>query len=110
MKLKNSIRRYLERLGVKDPTTELNAEEKATLENWRKILSEGELTLEKVQEFCEYQITIIENQFRDPSKSDREKANLTLVHSVYSSIRVLILSPKAERESLENYLNSLINS
>ncbi len=108
MAIRNTITKYLEKLGIKDPATELSTEEKTTLETWRRILSEGELTIDRIKEFCEYQKTLIESQFRDPSKSDREKANLTLVHSVYSAMLAMITSPKAEREALESYLNTLI--
>lgn len=106
----NLVARWLEKIGVKDPAKDLSVEEKATLETWKKILSGGEMSVDRIKQFCEYQISLIENQFRDPAKSDREKANLTMIHSVYSSIRTMIVSPAAERESLEKYLNTLINS
>lgn len=107
---KNPVTLWLEKLGIKDPAKELSPDEKVTLENWRRILTEGEITVDRIKEFCGYQIGVIEAQFRDPTKSDREKANLTLVHSVYSAILMIIVSPKAEREALEKYLNTLINS
>lgn len=106
----NQLARLLEKIGIKDPAKELSGEERVTLENWKNILAGGEITVDRIREFCEYQIGLLEGKFRDPSKSDREKANLTLVHSVYSAMRGFIVSPKAERESLEKYLNSLIHS
>lgn len=107
---RNPLTRLLEVVGIKDPAKELSPEEMGTLENWKRILSQGEMTIEKIKEFCEYQLTLIEGQFRDTEKTDREKANLTLIHSVYSTMRTVILSPEAEREALEKHLNSLIHS
>lgn len=106
---RNLIREWLEKLNIKDASKELSAEEQVTLNNWRRILSaEGDITVDKIKEFCEIQLVTIETQFRDPGKSDREKANLTLVHSVYSTMKALIVSPRAEREALEKYLSTLV--
>ena len=105
---KNPVTRLLEKMGIKDPATELSSEEKATLDNWRKILSEGEITVPAIKNFCDYHLSVIEGAFRDISKTDAEKARLTLLHSVYSGIRDLIQSPKSEREALEKYLTSLL--
>ena len=110
MSIKNTISLYLEKLGIKDPTKDLSSEEKITLESWKRILSGGEISVDRIKEFCEYQLSIIETKFRDPEKSDREKANLTLIHSAYSSIKAIIVSPKTEQESLEKYLNTLIHN
>lgn len=110
MSIKNTISLYLEKLGIKDPTKDLTSEEKITLESWKRILSGGEISVDRIKEFCEYQLNVIETKFRDAEKSDREKANLTLIHSVYSAIKAIIVSPRAEQESLEKYLNTLIHN
>lgn len=104
------LTKWLNAIGIKDPNKELSTEEKATLETWKRILTEGEVSVDKVKQFCDYQLSVIEMRFRETALSDREKANLTLVHSVYSSLRAAIIAPKAERETLEKYLNTLINS
>ena len=110
MSIKNLITQYLEKRGINDPAIDLTPDERITLEGWKKIMSNGEMTVDRIKEFCEYQTGLIEAQFRDPSKSDREKANLTLIYSVYSSVRNMIVSPIAEREALEKHLTSLIHS
>ena len=100
----NLINKLFEKRGIKPE--ELSKEEKDTIEQWQKILSEETITLESVLEFCENQVGNIERQFKDLDSSKNKIEKLVLLHSVYASLRELIKSPKAQRESLVKYLTS----
>lgn len=102
-----SLKRLLKKRGI-DDVTKLQPEEKADFDRWQKILSEGEITLDKIGEFCRAQKTITEKQMRNLDNSYEKNAKLVLLHSVYSAILEAITAPQAERESLEKYLNALL--
>lgn len=99
------LRKVLEKAGIKGPE-DLKPEEKADFDRWRGILSEGEVTVERVQEFCRTQIDLIEKKWRDPSCPNRER--LIDQHVVYRSILDATTAPQVEKENLEKYLNSLL--
>lgn len=99
--------RLLKKRGIED-VTKLEEEEKANFDDWAKILSEGEVTLKTVLEFCQGQVNTIEEKFKETDKSDKENTRLTLLHSVYKTLINVISGPQVERENLEKYLNSLL--
>jgi hypothetical protein len=98
----NLLTKFLEKRGL-DPE-KLSKEEKER----RRILSEGEITVPKVLDFCNFQIRRIESQFRAVDNSKEKNEKLVLQHAIYGSIRDLIAGPQAEKEALEKYLTSLI--
>lgn len=89
-------------------TDQLSPEEKATFENWRRILSKEELSTADIKEFCQAQIDMIENKWRDLEKDNSKKAELIPYHTVYKLLLMAIDSPKSAREQLEQQLNQLI--
>ena len=99
------INKLLEKRGLKPE--ELNPEEQETLDAWRKTLSKGEITIETIAEFCDFQIRDIEGQFKNLENSGAKIEKLVLLHNVYSAIKGLIVAPKHEKEALEKYLTSL---
>lgn len=103
---------YLSRLfnkrGIKD-VNELSQEERQTFERWDKILSEGEITVDKIAKFCESKKKIIESQWRDISNDPKKNERLIVYHNVYSAILEAIHAPTAEREQLEQYLQQLLD-
>lgn len=101
------LEKLLGRRGIKD-TTELDDSEKQTYDKWQKILSEGVMTVDKIQEFCRQQLSIIEGKFKDPENTPEKAHRLTIIHTVYKSIIDCIEKPKMEKENLEKYLQSLI--
>ena len=103
----NLLAKLLEKRGV--TAEQLDEQEKTTFESWRKILSEDELTVEKIKEFCRTQIDMIESKWKDLEKENSKKAELIPYHTCYQTIIAVIESPKAARESLENHLNQIIN-
>lgn len=101
----NILSRLLQKKNIK--AEDLTPEEKDTIQNWKVILSK-EITLDTISNFCQYQLSEIERQFKDLNNSKEKLERLVIQHSVYSSIRDLIKTPQADRESLINYLTSLI--
>lgn len=101
--------RLLEKRGIKN-TDELSQEEKQDFERWQKILSDGEVTLEKVLTFCDNQISLIEGQWKNLDNSTQKNERLIVAHTIYRAIKNVITSPQAEREVLEKYLQQVIDS
>lgn len=102
----NLLTKIFAKRGIKD-ITELDKDERETFETWNKILSEGEMTVEKIQEFCQSQIDVIENKWKDLDIEQTKKAEWIPIHNVYSAILLAIKSPKAARENLEKQLIEL---
>mgnify|MGYP001619542822 FL=1 len=92
--------------GIKD-VTDLDKEEREVFENYEKILSKDELTLEDIKHFLEDQIRVIENKWRD--YGTKNKASLIPYHTIYCVLRDVINSPQVEREQLEKHLKQIHN-
>lgn len=90
------------------PNSDGSPTEKETFENWRKILSKEELTVNDIKLFLQGQIGVIENKWKDLSTPNEKKAELIPYHTVYKTLEQAINAPKAEREQLEVMLNQLI--
>lgn len=101
------LTQLLKKRGITD-TTELTNDEKRDFDRWNKILSEGEITVEKILNFCKHQKQIIENQWSDLNNDSIKNERLVIQHTIYSKLIGVIESPKAEREALEKHLQDLI--
>lgn len=101
--------KYLEKLGIKNPN-ELKEEERVIYDNWQTILAKEQLTIEDIKQFCNTQISIIENKWADLNLDQAKKAELIPYHTVYKTLLVTMDSPKAAREALETQLRQLINT
>ncbi len=103
---KNSLSKLLTKFGVKSQE-DLSPDELVTYERYKTILNGDSVTIDGVKEFCRSQIKIIE------SKCDGVNL-LTAVQQaslhVYMNILRMIEAPEQERESLERYLNQIIES
>lgn len=104
----NILDKILKKRGIKN-IDELDSEEKKTFEDWRRILSKDELTLDDIKTYCQQQIGIIEAKWKDYNLDNDKKAQLIPYHTVYRTLEQVLLAPKAERENLENQLNQLLN-
>jgi len=91
-----------------DNVTKLSSEEKETFEAWNKVLSEGEITVERISEFCQGQIDVIESKWKDLNIDNKKKAEWIPIHNVYSTILLAIKSPRSAKEALEKQLINLI--
>lgn len=103
----NLLLKLFEKRGIKDPR-ELEPEEKATFENWDKVLSKEELSLEDVKSFCQTQVSIIEGKWADYGTDNAKKAELLPYFTVYKTLLRAIESPKVGREALEKQLIELL--
>ena len=101
------LRKYLFKKGIKK-VDELSDEERATFDQWDKTLTEDKITVGNIVDFCNAQLRDIEEAFKDNDRSKQKTERLATLHSVYSSIRDLVDSPKAQREQLIKYLTSLL--
>lgn len=105
--MENSLSQLLQKRGIKD-YTELDPEERAQFDIWRKILSKDELTMSDFREFCEQQLTLIGLQFEDSALEQRKQDKLVAQFAVYTAIKRAIDAPKLEKEQIEKYLRTLI--
>ena len=87
---------------------ELSPDELADFGRWEKILEGGEVTIEKVGEFCKAQISAVEAQWKDLDNDPKKNERLIIAHTIYSTILKALTAPEAERSALESYLNKLI--
>ncbi len=101
------LSKLLKKRGIQN-VEELSSEEREKFDSWQKILSSGEITVDKIKEFCYNEIKRIESQWKDLNNSHEKNQRLIIMHTVYKQLSILIDSPKTERESLEKYLQSLI--
>lgn len=101
------LERLLGKKGIKD-TTELDESEKQVYDKWQKTLSEGEITVDKIQGFCKQQLSVIEGKFKELDNSPDKNQRLIISHNIYKAIIDCIDKPRMEREQLERYLQSLL--
>ena len=86
----------------------LSPEEKSDFDRWEKILSGGEITVKKIEEFCRNQLVSIGHHMRSVDNSNQKNERLICLHNVYSAIIGLLSGPEAEKGALEAYLNDLL--
>lgn len=100
------LSKWLTKLGV-DKEEDLLPEEKVVFDKYKKILSGETTTVESIKEFCKYQVQVIENKISDgiTRPTDIQLASL----HVYLNLLKAIEAPEAERKSLEEHLNQIIN-
>ena len=103
----NLLEKLLTKRGIKN-VNDLTPDEKDQFDSWQRILSEGEMSVEKIKEFCNLQIDTIKNQLKNMDNASQKNERLTVLFSVYDTLLTLINSPEAERITLEKYLNQLL--
>ena len=101
------LEELLKKRGITN-VNELNAEEAEQFDSWQKTLTEGEMSVEKIRDFCQVQLDIIKEQMKGIDNSYDKNERLTIMFNIYDSLLTLIGSPAAERESLEKYLTQLL--
>lgn len=91
-----------------DKVEDLAPEEQAQISNWKRVLNGETLTVDKIKEFCETQVKIIEDNFSKKASVYSEDVFQKACLHVYLNILKAIEAPEAERAALEQYLTSLI--
>jgi len=105
------MHQLLEKLLTKRKITnvnELTVEEAEQFDSWQKTLTEGEMSVEKIRDFCQAQLDIIKGQMKGIDNTPQKNERLTTYFNIYDALITLINSPQSERESLEKYLNQLL--
>lgn len=100
------LSRLLEKRGITED--ELVGDEKAQFDQWKKTLSGEEVSVEKIKDFCQNMVGVIEGKWRSWDLTNEQKAELLPYHTVYKAIIDVINGSKVEREQLEEYLQKLI--
>ena len=100
------LSKFLNKSGV-DNEDQLTKEERTVYDNYKRVLDAPEkLTIEVLKEFCEQQVSLIENKWR-ATDGEEKKAGLIPYHTVYKVIIQAIDAPMQERSNLEAYLNQI---
>ena len=102
----NILSKYLQKVGITN-IQEATKEEQQIFERYKAILEGSEVTVDKIKEFCQSQIKIIEQRFADNPKTDDDVYLKACLH-IYLNILQIIDAPTLERKNLEKHLNSLI--
>lgn len=103
------LQNWLNKIKITD-VNKLSTDEKATFDDWNRVLSEGEITVEKITQFCKAQKRIVETQYTNPDNSEKKDHILKASLGFYNSMLNLLESPKAEKEAIEKDLIQKINS
>lgn len=94
-----------------EPMPDGSPSEKQQFEHWQRILSTNkDVTVDNLVTFCEYQLKQIDSQLESLDNKPTKIERLVLVRTVYKKLIEAIKAPQTERESLENYLNQLLDS
>ena len=105
------IEKLMRKRGIED-VNELTKEEKIEFDKWELILTEREIKLEDLQKFLKEQKVLLWQKLDEEFQKDNESKGKCLYLRAriknYESLLGLINSPRAEKESLENYLKQLI--
>ena len=101
------LAKLLKKRGI-DNLNDLDKEEKQTWDEWEKILSKEELTIEDIKQFCNSQLGVIKGKWSNLDTDTDKKKDLIPYFVVYSTLLQAIDSPRSVRESLEQQLNQLI--
>jgi hypothetical protein len=102
------LEKLLAKRGIQ--AEELTTEEKSQFDKWNGVMSNSELKVADIEQFCIKQKELIEGQFTNLDNSGEKNTKLVLLHSVYSKLARACVADKTERESLERYLNQLIDN
>lgn len=102
------LNKYLTKLGVND-FTELDAEERATYDEWREVL-EAEATVENIGEFIDAQIKTLGGELQEAVREghDRKALLITARLENYNDLQAVITAPDRNREALQAHINNLL--
>ena len=102
----NLLSKLLDKRKVK--IDDLSKEEKLDFDRWERILSSGEITLDKIKLFATGQIGTIEANWKNLDNTKEKNEKLITMHCVYKALLESMTANETERETLEKYLIDLI--
>jgi len=100
------LQKLFKKRGI-DKIEELSVEERETFDRYKLILDGREITVEKIEKFCRYQIERLEDRFSSGITPDDTYLKACL--HVYLTLLKAIKAPEAERKALEAQLQALID-
>ena len=104
-KLYSLIQQLLDKRGI-NKITELSPDEKVEYERWQQIIDGSEVTVDKIKEFCKYQIKVVESKCDGvTSLTPIQQASL----HIYLNLLAMIEAPEIDRKNLEAHLTRIIN-
>lgn len=101
------IEKLFKKRGISD-SNELSDKEKVTFDQWQATLTEGDITVDRIKEFCHQQLSIVDGKLQDTNNSSQKNERLIIMHNVYKAFLNMIEKPKNERSQLEKYLQNLV--
>ncbi len=107
--MENILNKFLKKVGVED-FSELTEMEKATYQEWEKILSQ-DVKINDVAKFLEAQINRLNKELRAAvtEAKDREALRITAKIENYEAIIIFIKEPLERRKALEEQLLNQLN-
>ena len=101
------LSKLLQKRGIEKD--DLSTEEKEWFDEKQRILSQpDEISVEDFKKFCQTQIGVIEDQWRNLDNAALKNERLVIFHTVYSTILKVANGSKQERELLEDHLTQLL--
>ena len=101
------LEKLLKKRNIKD-VRELDVEEQNTFDKWNKILSTSRPEWEDLEVFIKEQLNKAIQEVANPDNSSQKDAKLKAAITIFQSLLGFIQSPRADKETLEKYLNQLI--
>lgn len=109
MSISTLIKAFFEKKGI-EKISDLKPDERIEYDRWQAIIDGTEVTVEKIREFCKYQVKLIEEKFASGDNTDKQDAFFKASLHIYINILKLIEASEEDRKNLEKHLSSLINS
>ena len=108
MSITTTIQSILNKKGV-TKLTELTPDERVEYDRWQAIVDGNEVTVDKIKEFCESQIKIIESKYAGGDTTDKQDIFLRTSLHIYLNLLQMINSPEVNRINLEKYLTTILS-
>lgn len=104
----NILEKLMKKRGL-DPA-KLDDEELKQYKEWRAILTPDPITVDKIKEFAQRQVDVIEAQWANLDNQAIKNERLVLMHTMWRKLIAIIDAPEVEREALERHLEQLLDS
>lgn len=101
----NLLKKYLNRIGVKD-YSELNDEEKETYKIWEESLNGRKLTDEDVAMFLDTELENSLEKLVNSRLSDRDDLFLKMKIDFIRKVKIFLKTPEVEKKMLEININN----
>ena len=102
------LSKLLAKRGI-EKLDDLSKEEKEWFDAKQRILSQqDDITVDDFKKFCQSQIDLIQDQWKNLDNTTLKNERLVILHTVYSTILKVATGSKTEREMLEDHLQQIL--